>query len=72
MQVASDDKFEIKGLGTVHVVNSPVFCHRSTKGFIEAAGSEIEINGEMHKIVGVETHQLGKSIEIGERIGILV
>lgn len=52
------------------VVSSPVTSERSRAAFREGLGPEVEIDGVVYTWVGVEYHQPGSPVSIGEKIAL--
>jgi hypothetical protein len=71
-KIKSDGKFYIKDRGWVFTCESPVTAERTYKAVKEAIGNEIEIDGHVYEIIGLEMFQPGIPVHIGEPLGILV
>ncbi len=71
--LTSKDKFTVPGRsGDGFVVECPVSCERSLAAFAAAAGTEMEIDGEIRRIIGLEVTAINAPLRKGELIGLLV
>lgn len=70
-KLKSNDRFEVRG-GIVFTTNSPVECDRNLESFVEHAGKEIDIDGTVYKILGVDMFMPATPLRIDEKIAILV
>ena len=68
MEYKSLDKYEIKGRGTVYIVENELERGRSNNDLIN---SEVIIDGVKHKVKGVESFAI-PTIRKGDTIGLLV
>ena len=71
-KVKSTNKAFIKGRGKVFYCLSPVTCSRLSGQASKAIGPQIEIDGRVYPVKGIEMRMPGRPLEIDEPIGILV
>lgn len=68
MKYVSKESFEIKGRGTVFIVEN----EKDRLDFDDLVGEKVVIDGKKFKCLGVEAYATARPVRAGVRIGILV
>lgn len=70
-QVKSLDRYEIKGRGTIFIIESPVTAKRTDADMRNAVGERIVIDGVEYFVKGFNMYLPATPISIGEHVAIL-